>query len=231
MPRMRARRWLCAVGLSLVIASPVIVGGPASATVGSFSELRLGDSGPRVLFAQRALQVRPRDRLFNGRTHRAVKRFQSRRGLAATGVIDHVTWHALQRRWTRLQAARQRIKGQYARVLQVARNQLGDPYVFGAAGPGAFDCSGLILYSYRKATGRVLAHSAAVQARSGVVVTRRQARPGDLVVFRENGRVFHAGIYAGRGRLIHASRPGTNVKRDPIWTWQGVSFVRLIPQA
>jgi cell wall-associated NlpC family hydrolase len=59
-------------------------------------------------------------------------------------------------------------------------------------------------------------------------VGKKQARPGDLVIFQNNGDVYHAGIYAGSGDLIHASRPGTNVKRDPIWTSKGVYFVRLL---
>ena len=51
------------------------------------------------------------------------------------------------------------------------------------------------------------------------------------MIFQNNGDIYHAGIYAGSGDLIHASRPGTNVKRDPIWTNKGVYYVRLLKKA
>jgi cell wall-associated NlpC family hydrolase len=230
MSRFIARRRLFAVGLIVALASP-LAPSVAGAADRDFKELSFRDSGPRVLLAQRVLDVDPRTGTFNDKTKRAVKRFQDRRGLAVTGVINARTWKALENRWESIQLARKRAEAKYDRVMKVARNQKGDPYVYGAAGPNRFDCSGLILYTYRRAVGRVLPHSSGAQARAGIRISKKQARPGDLVIFQNNGDVYHAGIYAGRGDLIHASRPGTNVKRDPIWTNKGVYYVRLLRKA
>lgn len=228
MSRSFARRRLLAVGLAIALASPLATTSTATASGTGFDTLRQGDSGPRVLLAQRVLDVDPRTGTFNDKTKRAVKRFQDHRGFEVTGLVNERTFNALQKRWESIQDARAKIDRKYSRIMKVARNQKGDPYVYGATGPNAFDCSGLILYTYRQAAGRSLSHSASAQARAGERIGRKQARPGDLVIFQNNGDVYHAGIYAGSGDLIHASRPGTNVKRDPIWTTKGVYFVRLL---
>ena len=230
MSRLFARRRLLAVGLAIALASPLAITSTATASATAFDTLRKGDSGPRVLLAQRVLDVDPRTGTFNDKTKRAVKRFQDHRGFDVTGVINERTYHALEKRWEAIQEARARIERKYDRLMKTARNQKGDPYVYGASGPGAFDCSGLILYSYRQATGRSLPHSSSAQSRLGDRVSKKQARPGDLVFFQSNGDVYHAGIYAGKGQILHASRPGTNVKTDPIWTNQGVFYVRLLPR-
>lgn len=232
MPRILARRRLLAVGLSITLTAPttLLIAPAAGATHPTFKELRYRNSGPRVNLTQRALGVRPLTGVYNHKTKKAVRDFQNRRGFDVTGIVNERTWQALENRWEDIRRARLRIDRKYQRVMSVARNQKGDPYVFGADGPGAFDCSGLILFSYRKATGRSLPHSAASQSRLGERVPRRVARPGDLVIFQSGGAVYHAGIYAGHGDLIHASRPGTNVKRDPIWTSRGVYYIRLLPK-
>jgi cell wall-associated NlpC family hydrolase len=158
MSRLFARRRLLAVGLTIALASPLAIS-TATAAHGGFETLRRGDSGPRVLLAQRVLDVDPRNGTFNDKTKRAVKRFQDRRGFAVTGVINERTFKALRTRWESILDARAKIDRKYSRIMKVARNQKGDPYVYGSAGPRAFDCSGLILYSYRQATGRALPHS------------------------------------------------------------------------
>ena len=232
MSRLFARRRLLAVGLSIALAIPVAVlsSSVAEATHPSFKEISFRDSGPRVNLTQRVLDVDPRTGVYNHKTQRAVHKFQDRHGFATTGIVNERTWKAIEKRWESIQQARLRIDRKYNRIMRVARHQKGDPYVYGADGPGAFDCSGLILFSYRKATGRSLPHWASAQSDLGERVSRRAARPGDLVIFQSGGEVYHAGIYAGRGDLIHASRPGTNVKRDPIWTNRGVYYVRLLPK-
>lgn len=95
-------------------------------------------------------------------------------------------------------------------MVAYAYAQLGKPYRYGADGPGAFDCSGLTLAAYARA-GRRLPHRAAAQ--HGRPVSRRAARPGDLVKWA--GR--HVGIYVGRGYVIHAPKPGDRVKRARLW--------------
>lgn len=94
-----------------------------------------------------------------------------------------------------------------------ARAHLGKPYVFGAAGPSSFDCSGLILAVARK-FGINLPHKASIQATAGTAVGREQLQSGDLVYFQGEGKseVSHIGMYVGGGQYIHAPRPGDVVK-------------------
>ncbi len=107
-------------------------------------------------------------------------------------------------------------------ALDIVRAQKGDPYSYGSAGPNAFDCSGLIYYSFRKAGFRNIPRTSNAQASGLRPVKRRNMRKGDLVFFHSGGSVYHAGVFSGwqngRRTIIHASRSGTPVKRDPIWT-------------
>ena len=234
MSRLRARRQLFAVGLSIVIAAPLGAIAATSAVAsdsggGGFVLLRRGDDGPRVALTQRALQVKPVTGHFNHETKHKVKRFQDGRHLRVTGVVNERTMNALRRKWENLQDARAKWNHKYHRVMQIARNQKGDPYVYGAAGPGAFDCSGYTQFVYRKATSMNLEHRATGQFQKGKRISRKHARPGDLVFMHNGGRgsIYHVSIYAGKGQIWHSSRPGTNVKKDPIWT-NRVYFGRLI---
>ncbi|MEO8107430.1 MAG: NlpC/P60 family protein [Actinomycetes bacterium] len=228
MSRFIARRRLAAVGLIVAIASP-LAPSTAGASDGDFHDLSLRDSGTRVLLAQRVLDVDPRTGVFNKKTRHQVRQFQERRGFAVTGVINQRTWNALEKRWASIQQARQQREAKYDRVMKVARNQKGDPYVYGAVGPNRFDCSGLTRFVYQQATGKSLVHSSSGQLRQVDRVSRKNARPGDLVFMYGSGGVYHVSIYAGKGQILHASRPGTNVKVDPIWTSK-VYFGRAIPK-
>src|SRR3954454_8465924 len=114
-----------------------------------------------------------------------------------------------------------------ARVLRVARRQIGDRYVYGASGPSAFDCSGLTAYAYRVATGKHLPHNSSAQQHRTHRISARAARPGDLVFFHDGGHVYHVAIYAGRHMIIHAPYPGQRVKRERIWT-SAVTYGRVI---
>ena len=95
------------------------------------------------------------------------------------------------------------------KVMKFAYNALGTPYVFGAAGPGSYDCSGLTLAAYRQ-VGVSLPHSARRQLAQGPRVAKSDLMPGDLVYFYND--VHHVGIYIGNGKVIHAPQPGENVK-------------------
>jgi cell wall-associated NlpC family hydrolase len=100
-----------------------------------------------------------------------------------------------------------------SQAAQVAVNtalaQVGKPYVWGASGPGSFDCSGLTMYSYA-AAGVALPHSSSGQSRMGTPVSRSQLQPGDLVFFYSP--VSHVGMYIGNGQMVHASTSGEPVK-------------------
>jgi peptidoglycan DL-endopeptidase CwlO len=94
-------------------------------------------------------------------------------------------------------------------AIDAALAQRGKPYVWAAAGPGSFDCSGLTAYAYRFA-GISLPHSSALQARMGQAVSRADLQPGDLVFFYSP--VSHVGIYIGNGQMVHAPTSGDVVK-------------------
>jgi cell wall-associated NlpC family hydrolase len=93
-------------------------------------------------------------------------------------------------------------------AVNTALAQLGDPYVWAAAGPNAFDCSGLTQYAYA-AAGVTLPHSSSAQSKMGTAVSRAQLQPGDLVFFYSP--VSHVGMYIGNGQMVHASTAGSPV--------------------
>lgn len=103
--------------------------------------------------------------------------------------------------------------GRAALAVAAARQVLGAPYVWGATGPHAFDCSGLMQYAYGRA-GVALPRTSQEQMNAGRRVPLDQARPGDLVVYR--GDASHVAMYVGGGRVIHAPYPGARVRYDPV---------------
>jgi cell wall-associated NlpC family hydrolase len=119
-----------------------------------------------------------------------------------------------------------------SRIVDVAREQIGDRYVAGHSGPHAFDCSGLTRYVYKVATGQKLPHSSRAQYSKVKKIKRSQAQPGDLVFFFENGE-HHVGIYIGKGRMIDAPGVGDPVRISPIsGSWWGRSYTgmgRILP--
>ncbi|HEY2948364.1 MAG TPA: NlpC/P60 family protein [Micromonosporaceae bacterium] len=99
--------------------------------------------------------------------------------------------------------------GPAAIAAKTACAQIGDPYVWGAAGPDSFDCSGLTQYAW-KAAGVTLTHYTGAQWNEGTPVARSDLRTGDLVFFYSD--VHHVGMYVGNGLIVHASRTGVPVK-------------------
>ncbi|WP_163543678.1 NlpC/P60 family protein [Occultella kanbiaonis] len=110
--------------------------------------------------------------------------------------------------------------GAGAAALAWARTQLGKPYVYGAAGPNSYDCSGLTMRAYQNA-GVSLPRTTRDQYAAVQHVPVSQMIPGDLIFYSENGRIYHVAIYAGNGMRLHAPRPGGNVELVPIW-WTNV---------
>lgn len=89
-------------------------------------------------------------------------------------------------------------------VVAYSYNFLGRPYVWGAAGPKAFDCSGFTQYVYA-AFGVGLGHYTGTQYGAGQSVKKSELLPGDLVFFNTYSSISHVGIYIGGGQFIHAS--------------------------
>ncbi|MDQ0715670.1 cell wall-associated NlpC family hydrolase [Streptomyces luteogriseus] len=100
-----------------------------------------------------------------------------------------------------------------AAAVSYAYQKLGSPYVWGATGPNAFDCSGLVQAAYR-AAGVSLPRTTYSQIAAGRRVSRSELLPGDLVFFYAG--ISHVGIYVGDGRMIHAPNPSAPVRVAPL---------------
>jgi cell wall-associated NlpC family hydrolase len=96
-----------------------------------------------------------------------------------------------------------------AAALDHAMSKIGSPYRYGATGPNAFDCSGLVSWAFKKA-GKSLPRTSRAQSKVGTPVSRSELQPGDLVFFYKP--VSHVGIYIGDGKIVHASTRKSPVK-------------------
>ncbi len=103
------------------------------------------------------------------------------------------------------------------RAVSEASHHSGQPYVYGAAGPTRFDCSGFTLYVFSR-FGYRLPHNAAAQYNAVRHVPRSSLRVGDLLFFNGGGGIGHVGIYAGNGRMWHAPHSGDVVRLDPVYS-------------
>ncbi|MFI6338627.1 NlpC/P60 family protein [Streptomyces sp. NPDC050535] len=101
-----------------------------------------------------------------------------------------------------------------AKAIAFARAQVGKPYVWGATGPGSYDCSGLTQAAW-KAAGVTLPRVTYEQVNAGTTVSVSDAQPGDLVFFY--GDISHVGLYIGNGMMIHAPKPGAYVREESIF--------------
>jgi cell wall-associated NlpC family hydrolase len=114
--------------------------------------------------------------------------------------------------------------GRGAAAVAAARSVVGRPYVWGANGPSGFDCSGLTQWSYAQA-GVSLPRTSQAQRYAGRQVPLSEARPGDLVVYRDDAS--HVGMYMGNGQVIHAPYPGAPVRYDPVGMMPVSSVTRV----
>jgi cell wall-associated NlpC family hydrolase len=109
-------------------------------------------------------------------------------------------------------------QGTISAMLNAALGRRGLPYVWGAAGPASFDCSGLVQWSFAQAGVR-MPRVAADQARTGPAVPVSQLQPGDLLFYHTDptapGYISHVAIYLGQGLMIQAPQPGQNVEVVP----------------
>ncbi|MBD9701806.1 C40 family peptidase [Streptomyces sp. ID01-12c] len=110
------------------------------------------------------------------------------------------------------------------KALAFARAQIGKPYVWGATGPGSYDCSGLTQAAW-KAAGVDLPRTTYDQVEAGTTVPLADAKPGDLVFFYDN--IGHVGLYIGNGMMIHAPKPGTYVREESIF-YDGESSIHSV---
>ncbi|MCX0246037.1 C40 family peptidase [Streptomyces drozdowiczii] len=117
---------------------------------------------------------------------------------------------------------------QGGQAVQYAVRQIGKPYVWGAEGPGSFDCSGLTSQAWASA-GRVIPRTSQEQWRQLTRVPMNALRPGDLVVYFP--KATHVALYLGNGLVVQAPRPGTSVKVSPVASNPVLGAVRPDPDS
>ncbi|WP_433497117.1 C40 family peptidase [Sphaerimonospora sp. CA-214678] len=120
-------------------------------------------------------------------------------------------------------AARQRSKARKA--VKVAKRHIGAPYRWGATGPRAFDCSGLVQFAWRKAGVRLPRTTWSMRSAVRKKVAWRNLKAGDLVFTSGGG---HVGMYIGRGRIVHAPHSGTRVRIDKLDSYRKRTFVGAV---
>ncbi|MFI6596949.1 C40 family peptidase [Nonomuraea sp. NPDC050536] len=111
------------------------------------------------------------------------------------------------------------------KAVTVAKAQIGDPYRYGATGPGSFDCSGLVQYAWRKAGVKLPRVAASQFARIRKKVSWKHLQPGDLMFFHGLG---HVGMYVGNGKMIHSPKTGERVRIDKLSGWRKSTFAGAV---
>ncbi|WP_347176560.1 C40 family peptidase [Candidatus Protofrankia datiscae] len=109
------------------------------------------------------------------------------------------------------------------KIVYLASLQKGKPYVYGAAGPNAFDCSGYSQYVFKQ-LGRYLPRTAQQQYDASIHIPKAAKQPGDLIFFGSPDNITHMGIYAGNGYMWAAPQTGRTINLQPIYTstyWVG----------
>jgi cell wall-associated NlpC family hydrolase len=114
--------------------------------------------------------------------------------------------------------------GTAASAAGIAMGKVGSPYVYGAAGPSSFDCSGLVVWAFAQAGRPGLPHSTYSLITMGVEVPLAEAQVGDLVFTNNAG---HMGIYVGGGSFVHAPRTGRDVTVEGLGNYTVVSVRRI----
>ena len=115
------------------------------------------------------------------------------------------------------------VSGRAAAAVNYAMGQVGDAYVYGAAGPDAYDCSGLTMASWAQA-GVALPHSSSAQYGSGPHISTGALQPGDLVFYYNP--ISHVGMYIGNGMIVHAANPSTGVQVAGLYSMPYTGAVR-----
>jgi cell wall-associated NlpC family hydrolase len=111
-------------------------------------------------------------------------------------------------------------------AIAFAKAQLGEPYVWGAAGPGSWDCSGLTMGAWR-AGGKYLPHYSVAQYEQSTPISPSSLQPGDLVFWGSSSSpssIYHVALYIGGGQIIHAPRTGRPVSQESMYYWTTPNF-------
>ena len=95
-------------------------------------------------------------------------------------------------------------------IANFAKSLVGKPYVYGSTGPNSFDCSGFVVYVYKK-FGINLPRTSQAQAYVGKRISKSELQPGDLVFSNTYSSLYHVGVYIGNGQFVHAANSSTGV--------------------
>jgi len=117
-------------------------------------------------------------------------------------------------------------QGGAAAAVAFARDQLGEPYVWAAAGPDAWDCSGLTMGAW-SAGGESLPHYSVAQYEQSTPISSGDLQPGDLVFWGSSSSpssIYHVALYVGSGMIIHAPRTGRDVSEESMYYWVPPNF-------
>lgn len=111
-------------------------------------------------------------------------------------------------------------------IVKLAKKEIGKPYVWGATGPSAFDCSGLTTYVYKNAANKILPRTTYSQITLGktIPVSTKTLKKGDLLFWGN----YHVAIYIGHGKFVHAPAPGQTVKTQTLASFFPSSAKRVI---
>ncbi|WP_294757493.1 C40 family peptidase [uncultured Lactobacillus sp.] len=101
-------------------------------------------------------------------------------------------------------------------VANLAKKQVGKGYVYGAAGPYSFDCSGLVQYVYKTAGNKILPRTTYSQVLQGKKVSLKKLKKGDLLFWGSSVAPNHVGIYVGDNQFVHAATPSQGVLKQSI---------------
>lgn len=101
-------------------------------------------------------------------------------------------------------------------VARLAKKQVGKGYVYGATGPSAFDCSGLVQYVYKNASGTILPRTTFSQVALGKKVSMKKLKKGDLLFWGSASSPYHVGIYVGGNKYVHAATPDQGVLKQSL---------------
>ncbi|MFI6295486.1 C40 family peptidase [Nonomuraea sp. NPDC050790] len=126
---------------------------------------------------------------------------------------------------TAKQSATARQKSKARKAVSAARAQIGDPYRYGGTGPGAFDCSGLVQYAWKKAGVKIPRVTHSQYARIKKKISWKSLQPGDLLFFRGRG---HVGMYVGDGKMVHSPSSGKRVRIEKLGGWRKSSFAGAV---
>ena len=180
----------------------------SSVNVSEAASFQLGDTGNEVIEIQQALASRgydvPVDGDYGPATKAAVAEFQRDNHLAIDGEMGTSSYQALLHRALPTTSHKSYFAGANG-VIDLAKQFLGVPYVWGGSSPNGFDCSGFVQYVFAQ-KGIHLPRTADIQATAGRPVSKAELMPGDLVFFAgDYVNISHVGIYVGNGQMIHAS--------------------------